>query len=563
MKRRKQLLGSQEGDHGAALLMVLVVVTVIALAGAAMLSFSDTSIRTTVALRDQGAAAYAANGAAQVAISKIQSGELECSSTTPEATPLGTSTSPFYVPVQSRVGPLNASIICSPNTTEGASSTTATTSTGSGVAIGGTASNLPVRALLAMGGSAISDTGIVFSSTPKGKTICIENGDVVSNEKINATDVILGVRLGGTGTASDCTTGSSIDLTVGAADATSWCVGGSSSFDPTPCTHLASQITLPTTPPQAPPPPTDAITRTNPTATCHTLDGKQYAAFLPGKYTIVTRLNSPCSGTTHFEWFSPGTYYFDFGSTTWNWPATLLAGTPTDSSGTPIAVNATVASSLAGLADVALFPTVAGQKPKSCADPALQSSSPGAEFVFGGASKFKVNDNGNAEICASYSSTGPPVAIYGANTALTVTGGSLSAQTLCPPSGCSGSLIGTGTSKRSQFYIMGMVYAPNAPIALTVQNSLGQLFNWGVVVRKFSLSVKNNSPSAPFIQLPSENPGVTTTTSTTTSYTIRYINVWTCKASADACPQTGAPNVRVKIQTNGSSVKVLSWSIQR
>ena len=76
MKRRKQLLGGPAGDRGAALLMVLVVVTVVALAGAAMLSFSDTSIRTTVALRDQGAGAYAAEGAAQVAISRAHQADL-------------------------------------------------------------------------------------------------------------------------------------------------------------------------------------------------------------------------------------------------------------------------------------------------------------------------------------------------------------------------------------------------------------------------------------------------------------------------------------------------------
>ena len=44
------------GDDGAALVLVLIVITVIALGLSALLSFSDTSIRTTVGLRDQAAA---------------------------------------------------------------------------------------------------------------------------------------------------------------------------------------------------------------------------------------------------------------------------------------------------------------------------------------------------------------------------------------------------------------------------------------------------------------------------------------------------------------------------
>jgi len=561
MKTLKKLLAGPAEDRGAALILVLIIVTVLGIAGAALLTFTDTSIRTTVALRDQAASAYAADGAAQVAISEIKNGTLDCSSTTPTVVTLGSATSPFYTPVQSQVGPLNASLTCSPNATEGATSTSTTTTTGSGTTVGGTASNLPSYALLTVG-TANGDPGINFSDSANNKTICIENGSVVSNTKINASQEFLGVRLSGTGTASDCTTGSGTGLTVGAA-ASSGCIGtstgGSPNFGPTPCTQLAAPISLPSAPV-----PTDPITRTNVAATCLTSGSKKYAAFLPGKYTNVALLNSPCSGAADFEWFSPGTYYFDFGATTWNWPMTLLAGTPTDTSSAPITtVDASTAATLSGLANIAPFPTVSGQKPNSCADPALQSSSPGAEFVFGGASTFTPNTGGNAEICASYSPTAPPIAIYGANTALTVTGGTLSAQTLCSVSSCSGSLINTGSNGQAQFYIKGFVYAPNAPINLNLKNSLGQIFNWGVVVRNFSLSINGSSPTASFIQLPSPNQGITTTTTTSTAYTIRYINVWTCPAGTSSCPQTGTPNVRVKVQTSGSTIKVLSWSVQR
>jgi Tfp pilus assembly protein PilX len=558
MKTPKKTVAGPAEDRGAALVLVLVIVTVIGLVGAALLTFSDTSIRTTVALRDQAAAAYAADGAAQVAINEIQSGKLDCASTTPQVLNLGTLASPFYIPVQSQVGPLNASTTCSPNTVEGATSTTTTTTTGTGTTVGGTANNLPSYALLALG-SASTDFGIDFSRLPTTATVCIENGSVVSNMKITIGSLRLGVRLSGTGTPSDCSTGSGTGLTVGAA-ATGGCISSTGSFSPTPCTHLAAPISLPSAPV-----PSDPITRTNVAAHCLTSGSTKYAAFLPGKYTNVALLNTPCSGgTVDFEWFSPGTYYFDFGSTPWTWPTTLLAGTPTNSSSTPITtVDASNAASLAGLANVAPFPTASGQKPNSCADPALQSSSPGAEFVFGGASTVTPNAGGNAEICATYSPTSAPIAIYGAQTTVTVTGGSVSPQTLCTVSGCTGSLIATGNNGRAQFYIRGFVYAPNAPIVLTLKNSYGQLFNWGVVVRNFSLAINGSSPTASFIQLPSANQGITTTTTTTTTYTIRYVNVWTCQATGTPCPQTGTPNVRVKVQTNGSLVKVLSWSVQR
>jgi type II secretory pathway component PulK len=74
MKRLRQLQDAAAEDHGAALLLVLVIVTVISLAGAALLSFSDASIRATVGLRDQAGNAYNADGAAQVAINSLRTG---------------------------------------------------------------------------------------------------------------------------------------------------------------------------------------------------------------------------------------------------------------------------------------------------------------------------------------------------------------------------------------------------------------------------------------------------------------------------------------------------------
>ena len=53
MNRRKQLLGGPADDRGAALLMVLVIVTVIGLAGAARRTFSAPSSPHPAATLDQ------------------------------------------------------------------------------------------------------------------------------------------------------------------------------------------------------------------------------------------------------------------------------------------------------------------------------------------------------------------------------------------------------------------------------------------------------------------------------------------------------------------------------
>src|SRR5207248_2325581 len=60
------------GDSGATLVIVLLLVTVIALVTGAVLTQVDTSVRTTVAMRDQAGAAYDGDAAAQVAVNQLR-----------------------------------------------------------------------------------------------------------------------------------------------------------------------------------------------------------------------------------------------------------------------------------------------------------------------------------------------------------------------------------------------------------------------------------------------------------------------------------------------------------
>ena len=59
-------------DSGAALVLVLVLITVFAIGLSALLTFSDTSVRTTIQLRQQAAVSYNADGAIQAAINNLR-----------------------------------------------------------------------------------------------------------------------------------------------------------------------------------------------------------------------------------------------------------------------------------------------------------------------------------------------------------------------------------------------------------------------------------------------------------------------------------------------------------
>jgi hypothetical protein len=559
-------------DDGATLVIVLIVVTVISVVMGVILSQVDTNLRATVALRDQASDVYAADAAGQALVTQIRNGKLACATPAMTQVDLGNgASSPFYTPVSTVDGPLNAHATCTPDTSDGV--VTTTTTSGSGPSIGGGNNNLPSYALLAMEPNSLTE-GITLPMS--NKTICVENGKVAANSSINITNNVLGVRVTGTGSASNCGTGSSTGLTVQAygRNGSGGCQSSGGTYSPTPCTALGSLISTPT----APKPDNSSIGTVNPAPVCKTKSGTTYAAFVPGKYTSVVALNSPCAGGVDFEWFSPGTYFFDFGSTPWQWPTTLVGGTPTSgpsttngdgSTSTPAitSVSATSANSLPDLAGIPAWPSSSSQHPNACADPSVQQQYPGIEFVFGGSSTFTPKPGGNAELCGTYSATAPPIAIYGTSSSTDVPG--VSAETLCKngstPVTCSavnptanGSLINTTTNGQAQFYIKGFVYTPVAPMSINVKNSNGQIFNWGVVVWNFNVNVNGSSPTAPFIQLPSPNQGFTQTT--TTTYTIRYLSVWTCVASASPCSTSGSPNLRVKVQTTGATVKVLGWS---
>ena len=561
-------------DRGATLILVLIIITTVGLVTGAILTEETASVKTTVALRDQTADNYGGNAAAQAGLAQLTQSTFDCS-TAAVSTTFGTSGTPFYQPTQTQGGPRNASVKCTPDTANGVTTTTV----GSGEVTIDDKNTL---------GYAVLTTG-----TNTGQTygqVCVAGGSVISNSFIQSGLLQVGLSAH----TSDCANGTlqtNAAIKVTAASPTG-CNGAASDsnahdYTPTPCISAAgiaqggaggwgSAVAAPTSGYNT----TACVSGlpancgVNPAPLC--ANSNKIAAFRPGKYTALPGAGSTCAGATTV-WFTPGVYYFDFAApnTTWSWPATLIGGTPQDASGNIVSslvgfdvqdqspANKTKLTT--GLAAVTSFPG-------ACADPALTNDL-GVEFVFGGSGMFQPKKAGHNEICASYSADTRPVAIYGVSrdvdgSSLSLSGGgSVSAQTLCASPPCTStstnsdsqqSMIVFDSSGQNSAYIHGYLYAPSAPVYFRIKNSDGILLGWGVVFRSLDIGTNGASPNAPYIAF---RPTLHEKLTTITSYTIGYIEVWTCPASATPCATPpGQANVLVKFKKVGSTYKVLSWN---
>ena len=553
-------------DEGATLVIVLVLVTVISVLLGAVIKTGDTNVRATVALRVESAHDYSSDAAASAAIQQLlnSSANFSCANaTTPSSVTLGSGSGAgaFYKSVNNS-GSYNAVATCLPDSNNGVIPGTPGSSQ-----IGPT--NTPTYALLTVGQNYPTEDGIDEIGN---WTMCVQNGSVASYSTVSG-GIAAGVSTPASTTACPNTAKSGITVSAYGAPAppTSGCLGTAAQYSPTPCTAggLGGVPTVPA--------PTYGITaaNTNQAAVCQKTGGVEYAAILPGKYSLLTSttaasLSTPCrSGSTWVAadvlWLTPGTYYFDFGSTSWTVPATMIGGTPTTPAGATIlglnGTNATTlaASTLSNLSQATAFPG-------ACISPSTQSGNGGVEMVFGGASTMTFPSSGKLDVCATYVDANTvPVALYGVyQNPLAVGSGSVSPESGCvATAGCSGAnslMIPASPNGHESFHFEGYVWAPAAGIIMTYKNSAGQEFNWGVVTRTFQITGNGVSPSGAFISLPQSSFGPQPT------YTIRYINVYICTAATTACSASGTPNVRVKIQStigSGGNItgnKILSWS---
>ncbi|HEX9334367.1 MAG TPA: hypothetical protein VF892_00725 [Pseudonocardiaceae bacterium] len=389
MRRRPTWADLRRDDGGAALVLALIIVTVIAISLGALLSLTDTNIRTTVNLRGQATTAYAADGALQAAINNIRNSNVNGK---PGQNCFGTSNS---LPLNNFSGSTSATVTCAPDPASVQIQCTTLS-----------LCNRPGNAILTLG--RISGEDGVNIQQPTGSSFRV-HGVVFSNSNINVVNGNLATNT--------------------AVYARGACSGSVQSVpSPPSCNYGNAANSLGNDPRYAPATSTVPTHQSVPTSTC--MSPNSVVTFQPGYYDDAVGLsammagNSPCRHSTW--WFQPGVYYFDFHNTDSNRPSTMQGGsdvwTVNDGylvAGTPID----------GTGKVVSTPSVPATIPGACDNPINDAHAVGVQFIFGGDSQFAVKA-GQAEICGTYSASVPPVAVYGLTSGTATTTSLTGANTL-------------------------------------------------------------------------------------------------------------------------------------
>jgi hypothetical protein len=507
---------ARRDDGGAALILALIFITVVAVVISVVLSFADTNLRVTVAAtRPQATAAANADGAAQVAVNALRKSVYN--SATGQhcfADGAGNLTQDNLALSNFPSAGSSAYVSCSPDPA-------------SGTVVPINSHNKPGSAILTLSNAASNpgEDGINVSVSGGG-TLRVHGG-IFSNSTINAS-------------AGSITT----DTWVRARGA---CSGPISSPDKI-CSYAGADVRA--ADPNYPAPTAAATPRSVPACNGH----NKLVEFQPGLYTDANGLSSMMrsSGCKDSIWhFNPGTYYFDFSSASHVWTIDtgwLVGGTPS----TPL---------VAGTA-----PTIPG----SCVSPILSTTAQGVQFVFGGDSRLSIS-HAQVELCGTWGLNSPPIAVYGLKAAV----GAVHAQSGCvvaspyPSTGCA--MILSDNSPNSEFYVQGTTYAPNAAIDLSLNNETGQVFKFGVIARTLRLNMTGSfSLTSPVIELPDDSPGFTN------GDTVVYLTVHLCPGVAlgSSCVSAAPPtSLRAAVdivdptpgtvQPGNRQIAITNWSVQR
>jgi hypothetical protein len=370
------------GDEGAALVLALIVITVVALSLTALLNLSDTSVRTTVGLRDQVADTYNADGAMQAAINNLRNSTYNHNA---GQHCFGASDT---LQLSSFYGSSSAAVTCTADPKKVLIQCPSLSQC-----------NRPGNAILTLG--KISGEDGLNIQQPTGSTFRI-HGNVFSNSNINVVN-------GALNTNANAWARGSCAGTIQAVPAADCNIGGASNpLGDDPGYLPAASIA-------------DLPHRTLPSCTTP----NSVIRFEPGYYDDAKGLSdmmsssSSCKGSTF--WFPPvydgsgkpaatGVYYFDFhnsgdnanpllnsnGGDVWTVDnGYLVAGTPVNSAGAIISTPP-------------MRPTIPG----SCDNPINNGNAIGVQFIFGGESQLAVRA-AQAELCGTYDSNAAPVALYG------------------------------------------------------------------------------------------------------------------------------------------------------
>ncbi|HVK26258.1 MAG TPA: hypothetical protein VM677_33315 [Actinokineospora sp.] len=363
--------GMKKDESGAALILVLVLVTAVCLVILSMLTFSSTSIRTTIELREQASTSSTSDATMSAAINNIRNSTYNNESG--QQCFGGSNT----MSVTGITGADAATVTCSPDPSKvliQCPSLSVCNRPGSAILTMGTGGGEDGVNVDQPTGSTFRVHGVVFSNS----NINIVKGNLTTNTRVYARGACSGTIVSVPAPPS-CNYG-----------ATANPLGNDPNYLPSVATAPAYRSLV------------------GPQADCAV--NKKVITFQPGYYDDAVGLSammtpsSNCSDSTF--WFTPGTYYFDFhnstnpvvpsGSRIWTVNSGyLVAGTPVNGAGQVIALPANPATI-----------------PGSCNNPIKDANAVGVQFIFGGDSQLSVKA-GKAELCGTYSATKPPLAIYG------------------------------------------------------------------------------------------------------------------------------------------------------
>lgn len=442
------------GDDGAVLILAILVITVVALVTGAVLTRGDGSLRAAVALRDVARSAYAADGAGQVAINALRTGyNVGDAEPTPWYYTNATGTGCFgydangtvkdtltlnnLIPTNSgeTQAPMSAAVVCTPEE--------ATGDQGSAVPINN--ANKPGNAILTLGTSN-AEHGFYFKANGSGAAFRVrggvwsnsnilgDNGDLESTESIRA--------------ASGCSPANAMVAPVVNCSA-------STLGDP----NYASDLDIAGT---------SIPALQTPPASC---PNNGSVTLNPGYYDDVNLLNALTNTNQDcFLHFTPGSYYFDFH----NNAADSLFDADIASGGGNVWMIGSRKTLVAG--------TLTGDTtvPGRCVNPITDVNAQGVQFIFGGDSRMAVDANGQdteVEICASYRSSRPPIAIYGQKSGVassTVVDGASALTTSGTPTVTPAGSVGTFTgATAANLQSADGVVATNANLAVWARNNTG------------------------------------------------------------------------------------------
>jgi hypothetical protein len=508
-------------DTGASLVIVMFIITTIALVLGAVLAHADTSVRASLALRDQAASDYNGDGAAQAAINALRKATFNNGTGAQCFGASGTLTLPNYYPATSGLtggGQASAAVTCTAETGTGAQGTPVPVSS----------ANKPGQAILTLG---TSTSEIGFDVGQAAAESDYIRGSVLSDSNINSK-----------GTLSITGPGATIKAKTGCTGTITPACG--------PTTGLGDpNYPAPTTPPAAPA-----------ALVCPTANGGP-AVFSPGLYTTAPDAMltaAKCSKNEGWLYFKPGVYYFDY-TTLWTINETAVGGTIdlNDTGGTTLPLSTT--TSPAG--DMPAPATVPG----ACVNPINTTAAVGVELAFGGTSKVYMGKSSNAEFCATYQQASIPTALYGLKIDIGSGANIAHAQT-----GCITQVLGCyalDSDKKAQFYFEGFAYMPVASLNVNVNNVGQPFFNFGIVARHLFVGANPSTKCSQcaFINLPDNSPGYGT------SATIVDLNTYVCPA-APTCSAAGKLQLTARVQiydptgspvAGARQITVLSWNEKR